>query len=190
MTDPIAIGLASWIIQDGNYPEFSVGQKSAFALEFHASIPLLHVEPGQDPSPRHVHTGGAHYSVVGRCIHIEADWWVLDFGMLAYSANGPPVTYAAGDVVHGSIYLGVDPFFYFEDLCRRPDAPPLIYDWQVHQIEIQTAPLVQTGPRLFERDRTKLGWREIRETNAWQDGVHAEYVLHCAALSEPRHRLR
>src|SRR5437870_1903422 len=31
------IGLASWIIQDGNYPDFSLGDQRRFALEFSAT---------------------------------------------------------------------------------------------------------------------------------------------------------
>ena len=32
----IQVGLASWIIQDGNYGDFTVGQQAKFALEFGA----------------------------------------------------------------------------------------------------------------------------------------------------------
>jgi hypothetical protein len=28
------VGLASWVIQDGNYPHFTAGEQSRFALEF------------------------------------------------------------------------------------------------------------------------------------------------------------
>jgi len=38
--------------------------------------------------------------------------------------------------------LGVDPFFYFEQLCRIPSIPPLIYDWQVNAIEQDTTPYI------------------------------------------------
>jgi hypothetical protein len=35
MTDLLVVGLSSWIIQDGNYGNFSRGADAAFALEFH-----------------------------------------------------------------------------------------------------------------------------------------------------------
>ena len=191
MTDPIAIGLSSWIIQDGNYADFVVGQERAFALEFYASKPLVLLGPGRDSTLNYVHTGNAQYSVTGRCIHVEADWWVLDFGMLAYTQYPPPVACASGDIVQGNIYLGIDPFFYFENLSRRLDAPPLIFDWNVCRIEIQTAPLIQTADRVLERDPMQLAWGEITETNAWRDdGGHAEYILHGIITSGPRHRLK
>src|SRR5262245_41453887 len=31
----ISVGLSSWIIQDGNYDNFQVGQERSFALEFY-----------------------------------------------------------------------------------------------------------------------------------------------------------
>ena len=34
--DEWLIGLSAWIIQDGNYGDFSVGQRAEFALEFYA----------------------------------------------------------------------------------------------------------------------------------------------------------
>lgn len=34
MIDELAIGLSSWIIQDGNYPDFEVDREYDFALEF------------------------------------------------------------------------------------------------------------------------------------------------------------
>lgn len=40
MTQNLEIYLSSWIIADGNYDEFSVGETRKFALEFWASSPL------------------------------------------------------------------------------------------------------------------------------------------------------
>ena len=34
--EKINVGLSSWIIQDGNYEDFAVGQEQRFALEFYA----------------------------------------------------------------------------------------------------------------------------------------------------------
>ena len=32
------VGLASWVIQDGNYDDFKEGQEVAFALEFYSEL--------------------------------------------------------------------------------------------------------------------------------------------------------
>ena len=40
MTLNLEISLSRWIIEDGNYDDFSVGDRRKFALEFWASTPL------------------------------------------------------------------------------------------------------------------------------------------------------
>ncbi|HYW59089.1 MAG TPA: hypothetical protein VE909_01095, partial [Xanthobacteraceae bacterium] len=94
--------------------------------------------------------------------------------------------------VRGEIFIGIDPFFYFERLAREPDAPALIYDWEIEKIEMQTAPFIEVRPRLRERDPARLGWTEIAETDAWKDdGGLADYVLHCRRLDgSPRHAVK
>ena len=44
---------------------------------------------------------------------------------------------APGVAVSGELYLGVDPYFYFERLFRTPGMPPLIYEWQIEGIAIE-----------------------------------------------------
>jgi hypothetical protein len=45
-----------------------------------------------------------------------------------------------GGWLRGNVYIGVDPYFYFEQLGHEPGAPALIYDWKIEKIEMQTAP--------------------------------------------------
>jgi hypothetical protein len=80
-----------------------------------------------------------------------------------------------GSWISGEISIGIDPFDYFERLAREPDAPCLIYDWQIEKIE----------------RRMGLGWSEIDKTDAWKDdrGL-AEYLLHCKRLDGPPRRTR
>jgi hypothetical protein len=60
-------------------------------------------------------------------------------------------------MVRGIANLGVDPFFYFEQLHALAGMPPLIYTWRIDEISRQAAPFVEVGNMLI-RDPTKLGW--------------------------------
>ena len=90
-----------------------------------------------------------------------------------------------GDFVE--VYLGIDPFFYFERLYTLPEIPPLIYSWRINSIGQQTAPFIETrepsGQKVMIRDEKKLGYKAIGKTDAWKDdGGNAEYVLNCTRL--------
>jgi hypothetical protein len=187
MTDKVIVGLDSWIIQDGNYANFASGGRAAFALEFYAPTALIEAADTRRPSLRHLDK--CCYEVEGQIIHVRADWWVIDFGFLAFREETPPSTARLGNWVKGLVHLGVDPFFYFERLASTPKAPALIYDWIVEAIEIRTAPFVLEG-RTWQRDLKKDGWKEVAYTNARSDdGGNAEYLLRCKRLDRaPRHR--
>jgi hypothetical protein len=177
MTDLLVVGLSSWIIMDGNYRNFSRGADAAFALEFYASTPLEQFEPESAQIPVLRHTGSALYEIQGQVAHLADDWWVIDAGILIYREERPPANGRQGGWLRGNIWIGIDPFFYFERLAHQPGAPALIYDWKIVRIEVQTAPLIETRPRVMERDPTRLGWREIAATEAWHD--EGDYLLHC-----------
>jgi hypothetical protein len=182
------LGLSSWIIQDGNYGDFAPGDRVEAAVEF-GFDERLELAESSAPSARHV--DGSTYEVIGRVVLIEADVWVIDVGLCVFNEHKPPQGLAVGDVVAGDAYLGVDPFFYFERLGKRPSMPPLIYTWQVLEIARQTAPFISAGPRLLVRDSSRLGWEGIERTDAWSDdGGSAEYVLRCALLPEVPKRAR
>jgi hypothetical protein len=77
----------------------------------------------------------------------------------------------------GEIYIGVDPFPYFEKLAREPEAPALIYDWKIQRIEVETAPrILQDGAWIFDPDRRRLA--DVRTTYGGD-----EMILHCELLS-------
>jgi len=184
----LAIGLSAWIIQDGNYGDFSRGTQAAFALEFYPPAGLATYEPQGAAAPSLIHLGNAHYEASGRVAHLAEDWWVVDFGTLAFRDQRPPANMRGGCWVRGEIYLGIDPFFYFERLAHRPDAPAVIYDWDIEKIEMQTAPFIEVAPGLMQRDPARLGWKEIPKTDAWHDHPAGEYVLHCRRLDSPPRR--
>lgn len=191
METDLAIGLSAWIIQDGNYEDFAQGDHAAFALEFFAPSKLSVFTPGQEPAVSLSNLGEANYEAIGKVGHVERRWWVVDFGVLAFREESPPLRAAPGDWVRGDIYLGIDPFFYFERLSKIRGAPALIYDWRIKKIEIQTGPFIEAQLRVKYRDPNQVGWKEITKTDAWEDdGGHAEYVLTCECLNHsPRKTL-
>lgn len=184
MAGPLAIGLSAWIIQDTNYPDFAQGSRTEFALEFWAGTPLEEIEPHVTMLPSQTHRGSATHTVIARVVRVADDWWVIDVDVLVFQNYRPPANARPGAWLCGDVYIGIDPFFYFEDFGHRTNAPALIYDWAVKKVEIQTAPLIEISPRTFARDPAKLGWKEIAETRAWED--NGEYLLHCAFLGGPR----
>jgi hypothetical protein len=176
MTDLLAVELASWIIQDGNYGDFTRGNRAAFALEFRASTELRGVEPGSTPILSPASAGGSRYEAAGLVVHMTDEWWVIDVGILPYAnVEKCPQNVRLGSWISGEICIGIDPFEYFERLARKPDAPCLIYDWTIEKIEMQTG----------------VGWREIDRTDARKDerGL-AEYLLHCRRLDGTPRRTR
>ena len=191
MKSPFIVGLSSWIIQDGNYEDFKRGDSVAFALEFYSPSGLSVLEEGYHvASLERLHS--SVYQIVGRVIHVhDGEWWVIDAGILMYREERPPFGVEEDCWVSGEVYIGVDPFPYFETLSLHHTAPGLIYDWIIKKIEIQTAPFIKGDEGHLVRDPERLDWREIDATNAGPDGFGAEYVLHCERLDrQPRRLLR
>ncbi|MGJ4913862.1 hypothetical protein ACQR10_02030 [Bradyrhizobium sp. HKCCYLRH2060] len=187
MADHLVVGLSAWIIQDGNYGDFTRGDRTAFALEFWAQPPLTRVEPRDEIIASMAHRGSAIYEVVARVVHVAEDWWAIDVGVLVYQYSRPPDSAQPGAWLRGNVFIGIDPFLYFEDCGRRPGAPALVYEWSIDKIEIETAPFVEVSPRRFERDASQLGWREVAATTAWEDDSGmGDYLLHCTLLAGPR----
>jgi hypothetical protein len=162
VADGLVVGLDSWIIQDGNYRNFAQDTNAAFALEFYASFPLEEVESARAPAL--VHVEDAQYDVLGQVVHVADDWWVIDVGVLAFREEKPPANVRQGSWLRGMIFIGIDPFFYFERLAHQPGAPALVYDWEIERIEVQTAPFIEVRPRVMERDPTKLERDELKQT--------------------------
>ncbi len=189
MSDLLVIGLSGWIIQDGNYGDFGRGRRAAFALEFDPLSELREPKIASAPERSLIHLGDARYNAVGQVVHVADDWWVIDFGVLAYEDQKPPENVRSGGWLCGQIGLGIDPFFYFDGRAHEPQAPALIYDWDIEKIEMQTAPASEMRPRLFRRGSIRFGWTEIAKTEAWKDGGGlADYILHCRRLDRPARR--
>jgi hypothetical protein len=174
------IGLDAWIIQDGNYPDFRVGQTCLFAVEF---IPEddLRVATG-DPDVRRIDDD--RYSVTARVTAsaVAVKSYVIDLGgLMAYRAlPGGAEQFVEGQTLQGHVSLGIDPYDYFETLGYRNDFPPLLYQWTIVGLLLQTAPWVEVAPRTRARDRSKWKWVEIQATDGWEDDDgSASYLLEC-----------
>jgi hypothetical protein len=93
-------------------------------------------------------------------------------------------------MVSGDIYLGIDPFFYFERLYNIPGIPELIYTWKIEEIGIETAPFIEwpnpsIAGKYFIRDESKLRRVSIAQTDAWSDDDgNADYLLTCRLMDE------
>ena len=183
-TDTIKVGL-SIIIGDGNYEHFKRGERAGFALSFYPANSPLDVPPdwlsinppGIDrTSIRHVE--GSDYMITAKVTHVFDDWWVIDAGILMYRAGAVPNDIKQGCWVSGKIYVGIDPFDYFERLSLDHAAPALIYDWDVTKIELETTPFVEKD-RIRLRDQSRREWHEAENTKARAGGMADEFVLHC-----------
>ncbi|PYU78347.1 MAG: hypothetical protein DMG50_27835 [Acidobacteria bacterium] len=192
MTLNLEIYLSSWIIEDGNYADFCVGERRKFALEFWASSPLT---KSSENVPFLRKQSGHSYDVTGRLIFASGGVWVIDCGVLAYSDRESEIEGGrkVGDFVRGNLRFGVDPFFYFEQHHKIPNIPPLIYDWQVNSIEQDTTPYILSDDgRMYTRDESKRSHQTVRGTS--KDFITLdrapEFVLYCSKLgTEPSYKL-
>ncbi len=192
------IGLSAWIIQDGNYPDFAVGETVEFAVEFclRPGTPVEFCESEICARP----IAENSYAVVAETIVASDDITVLDIGILAYH-DGPLELpdIKCGGRLRTALELSVDPYFYFERLSQDAAIPALIYTWRIRSILRQTAPFVETvsdsgpyaGHRTKSRDASRRGYEEITRTDAWEDdGGYGEYLLRCDLTPAPAKRIR
>ena len=189
-----SIGLETWIVQDGNYRDFAVGDRAEFALAFE---PVGELAPAAEGPARAGHVEGNVYDVVGLVVLAEDGVVVLDFGLLAYREEGTRFEVTAGHWLQGRIALGIDPFAYFERLSRDPRYPDLVYTWDVTAIWQESAPFVDRAG-MYRRDRTRRGRVSRARTDAWAEqgwsgsrSIEADvpdYVLDCALVDVPPKR--
>lgn len=176
------IGMSAWVIQDGNYPDFSVGQRAEFALEFSV---VEQLRPGGGPAVP-VSLGAAWYEISATVTTVREEAWVIDFGIQAYDESPPAPDIEVGIGVAGTVYLGVDPFAYFERLAQLRGMPPLVYTWDIITIRRML------GPHALDASgaREPLPFEQLARTDGWHDendGV-AEYVFDCQLVDVPPKR--
>jgi len=191
------IGLESWIIQDGNYPDFRAGQLAEFALFFQL---YSDVTKSKSPDLQAAPIKEAEYNVTAKVVYTGRESWGMDFGLLAYTNQPPPKGLKVGDIFSADIWLGIDYYLYFQALSKIETVPPMIYTWKIQQILMQTAPFIKTistepgrlfGKEIFIRDREKLAYKEIDATHASTDDEgSANYLLVCQEVIVPVRRTK
>jgi hypothetical protein len=189
------VGLDSWIIQDGNYPDLVSGQHVEFALEFSSRGGLKLLEGAREPRVRWI--DGSNYEVTAQIVHDKPNAQVLDFGILAFHFVGienPTYQPRIGAWVTGEIDLSVDPFFYFDQLAHEEGFPALIYSWTIQEILQKSgdeSPHIDAGP---VQAGMLQNYVSIARTDAWGDvNTLPSYLLRChrdPAMPRPRFRNR
>jgi hypothetical protein len=166
----------SWIIQDGNYGDFRVGDQIECAIEFGGG----NLRPSQQRCVSVVHRGQNVYFVCAQVIYSEPDVWAIEFGLRAFEERRPPEFAVSGSWVEGEIELGIDPFFYKEHLCKLVGMPNLFNHWEVARIERDDTPWITSGlGRVFSRDQQNVRWTDVQQTDAWNDDDgRSAYLLH------------
>ena len=182
----VFIGLDSWIIQDGNYGDFHVGEEACFALEFYAH----RISPTTALTQQMTRRIGCRYCCHARYVFVDQQVCVLDFGLLAYCEGHPLADDRTNDWIETDIYLGIDPFSYKERLCNIPGMPPLLYDWRVERIWLETTPWLESRNErrgnIRTRDEAREAFREVTRSDAWNDDDgYAHYILECNRLGGP-----
>jgi hypothetical protein len=181
----VHVGLSAWIIQDGNYGDFECGD-TEFALEL---WPVSLASSATPAAPSARHREGGYHAVQGRVVAVFDEAWVVDVGLLAFEAQRPPAWAKPGVFFSGELYLGVDPFFYFEELSELPQFPALMYAWRIARIALETTPWLTRREGMHEvryRDATHTSFRPVERTDAWHDdGQHGHYVLEAEVTGGP-----
>jgi hypothetical protein len=186
------IGLDSWVVQDGNYPDFETGQRTDFALEFASRGGLKRLDGTQEMSVRWI--AGSNYEVTAQVVHDAPNAQVLDFGILAYHFIGiedPEHQSQVGAWVTGEINLSIDPFFYFDQLAHEEGFPALIYTWTVQEIlQRVREESPHFGADHVHADKSQ-GFVRIEKTDVWEDvSTLPSYVLRCRMEPLPRSTVR
>ena len=163
------VGIDSWIIQDGNYPDYRVGEASSFALEFYPQS----LRASHERSLRRERLFGSHYRITGKVVFVAKQVWVIDFGFLAFQNQAPPRVASKGQWIHADIYLGIDPIFYFESLYSLPGMPSLKYEFRVREIQLETTPRLTSrdehGRTSLKRGESRRSFQPVPEADAWKD---------------------
>lgn len=200
MDDRWSIGIHDWILTDGNYDTFEMGQTRQFAVEFH-STDFMHSD---SPVKSAELIDKCTYRVNAVVAHIDENVWVLDFGIKAYDLRPGQVppdhelpelgkkiekfvsTLSVGQTVSCTLYLSVDHYAYMEFLCSKPNMIPLIYTWYIDKVNKQTGPYIREQD-VYVVDEANAKWHEVESTNASLPERTGANELRCILLDIPPH---
>ena len=182
------IGLPTWIIQDGQYPDFEVGQTAEFAVEFW--LPEGDAARASSAEVRAKNLADHQYETIAEFVAQTDRITVLDIGILVYGGTQPSLLQRPRVAVQ--MALCVDAFHNFYFLSKTGEVVPLVDSWKILAILRRTRPFIETGvegQKLRVRDPQRLGYEEVLKTDAWNDdGEHSGYLLRCELLPIPPKR--
>lgn len=165
-----SIGLELWIIGDGNYKHFQRGQIGDFALQFYPrSIRIT-----QEKIKSAILIEDDIYRAVAEVVFHSEKTWILDFGLCAFDVYNlhnfrdeiNSSTVSIGDFLEIEFSLGLDPFYYFEQLHKVPGIPPIIYEWRIDSITAQTGFMIKDENNNWRwPDRENCSYSEVEKTD-------------------------
>jgi hypothetical protein len=181
--EELQVGIDAWIIQDGNYGDFTAGDSASFALEFFSKS--LRSSPQRRNGANHIDKSS--YQVCGQVIFVLPHVWVIDFGVKVFCEAMPPKFAIAGSWVEGQVDLGIDPFSYKENLAHEVGMPNLAYAWRIARILRNDCQWMEsvgpTGGKMLVRDERSPKWSDVASTDAWNDdNGRAEYSMRIKRL--------
>lgn len=179
--DEVEICVDSWIIQDGNYGDFHVGDKVRCALEFYGDLS----ESAQcTPAMRHLRQND--YQVCAQVVYLTPDAWAVDFGLAAFHEYKPPEFAHIGSWVEGKIGLALDPFMYKDRLVHEIGMPDLFNTWEITNIARDDTPWIAAScGKMFSRDPEHPIWTKVEHTDAWNDDNGRSAYLLRLRVSRP-----
>jgi hypothetical protein len=187
----IYVALSSWIIQDGVYDDFTISNNYQFALEFHSE----NLVKSTNSDMIFKRKEESVYNINGKVLLFDENYLVIDVGIKLYwwHPNKIKLNLKPDDNILGDILIGVDPYFYFSSGCIYKNMPPLIYEWKIKQILMETAPfkpiINSYGGIMMVRDETLSNRIPITKIDAWNDDDgNADYLLLCELVNpEPQY---
>lgn len=187
-------GVDAWMIQEGNLPEFVVGQSVRLALMF---VPR-HVEAAQRRARSMAHLGSCCYHLRGRVRFGDADAWSIDVGWRFRGEGRPAGLIESQDWVQSEGVLQVDPWSLA--MPARPGVGGVAASYftirQIardtvfyHQLRISENRSIEPGRQaqslvdFIAAHHDERTIHSVPTTSAWQDDLgQAHYVL---ALEPP-----
>lgn len=185
--DEVEICVDSWIIQDGNYGDFRVGDKVRCALEFDGDLSAT-----EQCAPAMTHLRQNDYRVRAQVVFLSPDVWVVDFGLAAFQEYRPPKFAHIGAWVEGKIGLALDPFMYKDRLAHEIGMPDLFNTWEITSIaRDDTLWIASSCGKMLSRDPEHPRWTKVAQTDAWNDdNGRSVYLLRLQYYDPKRFRPR
>jgi hypothetical protein len=163
--EEIEICLDAWIIQDGNYGDFQVGDEVRCALEFDGDL-----DETEQCTSSMTHLRQNVYRVRAQVVFVGPDAWAVDFGLAAFQEHRPPEFARAGAWVEGEIELALDSFMYKDRLANEIGMPDLFNTWEITNIARDDTPWIASScEKELSRDQNHSRWTDVQQTDAWND---------------------